>query len=103
MLYRVAQAALSNVVQHAKASRVEVRVCKRPGAVRLEIKDDGIGFSLDDGFPSTQRERLGLLGMKERLEMVGGTFNLDSEPGRGTTIGAEIPLGRSRGRARAEG
>ncbi len=99
VLYRVAQSALANVVQHAKASRVEVRIHKHSGVVRLQIKDDGIGFSLDGGSRATQPEGLGLLGMQERLEMVGGTFNLQSTPGHGTTIRAEIPLGRRSGRA----
>jgi signal transduction histidine kinase len=92
VLYRVAQAALANIARHAKASRVEVRIHKRLSALRLEIKDDGIGFSLDGGFPAKPRQRLGLLGMQERLEMVGGTLNLQSAPGRGTALRAEIPL-----------
>ena len=97
VLYRVAQAALTNIAQHAKASRVEIRMHKFAGAVCLEIKDDGIGFSLSSGSPGKPHQRLGLLGMKERVGMVGGTFSLESAPGRGTTIRAEIPLGNSNG------
>ena len=92
VLYRVTQAALTNVAQHAKASRVKVRIQKLREAVRLEIEDNGKGFRWKripwPGGTST----LGLLGMKERLEMVGGSFAVDSVPGRGTTIRAEIPL-----------
>jgi PAS domain S-box-containing protein len=103
VLYRVAQAALANIVQHAKASRVEVSIQKRPGKVRLEIKDDGIGFSMGPGFQDLPPKHLGLLGMRERLEMAGGAFSVESAPGRGTTIRAEIPLGFRRGRALAKG
>jgi PAS domain S-box-containing protein len=91
-LYRVVQAGLSNVAQHAKASRVAVRIQQCPRAVRLEIKDDGIGFVLGAGSPAKHGQRLGLLGMKERVEMVGGTFTIESAPGHGTTVRAEIPI-----------
>ncbi|MEI7936984.1 MAG: sensor histidine kinase [Verrucomicrobiota bacterium] len=93
VLYRVTQAALANVARHAKASRVKVRIQKRRGAVRLEIEDNGQGFRMEADSLAGRHEHLGLLGMKERLEMVGGNFAVDSTPGRGTTIRAEIPLG----------
>jgi PAS domain S-box-containing protein len=97
VLYRVTQAALSNVARHAKASRVKVRIQKRRGAVRLEIEDNGKGFRVEADSLAERHKRLGLLGMKERLEMVGGNFAVDSVPGRGTTIRAEIPLGNGDG------
>jgi len=93
VLYRVTQAALANVARHAKASRVKVRIQKRRGAVRLEIEDNGKGFRVEADSLAGRHKHLGLLGMKERLEMVGGSFAVDSMPGRGTTIRAEIPLG----------
>ena len=93
VLYRVTQAALANVARHAKASRVKVRIQRRHGAVHLEIEDNGKGFRVEADSMAGRRKRLGLLGMKERLEMVGGSFAVNSVPGRGTTIRAEIPLG----------
>jgi signal transduction histidine kinase len=72
---------------------VKVRIQKRRGAIRLEIEDDGKGFRMEADSLAGRHKRLGLLGMKERLEMVGGSFAVDSVPGRGTTIRTEIPLG----------
>ena len=93
VLYRVTQAALTNVVQHAQASRVKVTIHKcPPGGIRLKIEDNGKGFRVEEESLARQRKRLGLLGMKERVEMVGGTFSLRSAPGQGTTIRVEIPL-----------
>ena len=93
VLYRVTQAALANVARHAKASRVKVRIQKRRGAVRLEIEDNGQGFRMEADSLAGRHKHLGFLGMKERLEMVGGNFAVDSTPGCGTTIRGEIPLG----------
>jgi len=92
VLYRVTQAALTNVAQHAKASRAKVRIHNFPGRVRLEIEDNGKGFQVEGESLSKRHKHLGLPGMKERVEMVGGAFNLESAPGQGTTIRVEIPL-----------
>jgi signal transduction histidine kinase len=92
VLYRVAQEALTNVARHAKASRVEVVIQRIDRAVSMEIKDDGRGFQGDRVLPAGRSKRLGLLGMKERLEMVGGSFAVTSVPGEGTTVRAQIPL-----------
>jgi PAS domain S-box-containing protein len=95
VLYRVAQAALTNIALHAQASRVAVNIRKVPGAIRMEIKDDGKGFEVESLLRATRRQRLGLLGMKERVQMVGGSFGVESAPGRGTTICAQIPFGNA--------
>jgi len=92
VLYRVAQEALNNVARHAQASQVGVRIQKMDGAVSMKIKDNGIGFDTERTLYSKKNKRLGLLGMRERLEMVGGRFNVTSAPGRGTTVLAKIPL-----------
>jgi PAS domain S-box-containing protein len=92
VLYRVTQAALANVAQHAKASQVKVTINKYPGRLRLEIEDNGKGFRAEREFLAKQHKRLGLLGMKERVEMVGGTFGIESTPGEGTIIRVEIPF-----------
>jgi signal transduction histidine kinase len=92
ILYRVAQEALTNVSRHAQASRVEVDIQKLPDGVCMKIKDDGKSFKLERVLNAGGRKRLGLLGMRERLEMVGGSFDVESAPDKGTTVIAQIPL-----------
>jgi signal transduction histidine kinase len=97
ILYRVAQEALTNVARHAQASRVEVSIQKLPDCICMKIKDDGKSFQLERVLNVKGRKHLGLLGMRERLEMVGGHFGVESAPGKGTTIIAQIPPGKLRG------
>jgi signal transduction histidine kinase len=92
VLYRVAQEALTNVARHAQASRAEVKIQKLDGAVCMTIKDDGNGFQKELVLHAKKGKRLGLLGMRERLEMVGGKFSVISAPGKGTTVLAQVPL-----------
>lgn len=101
ILYRVAQEAINNVARHAEAGRVEVSVQKlADGGTCMKIKDDGKSFSLANVLNDRGRKRLGLLGMQERLEMVGGNFRVESAPGQGTTIIAQIPKGKPHVRRR---
>jgi two-component system, NarL family, sensor histidine kinase DegS len=93
VLYRVAQAALTNVAEHAHASRVNVKIAELPAAVCMEIQDDGRSFDVERVLLTRGRKRVGLLGMRERVEMVGGSFAVESNPDRGTTIRAQIPFG----------
>jgi len=95
VLYRVAQEALTNVAHHAHASRVDVSIQKRRDHVCMRIQDDGKSFDVAHTLRANGGKRLGLLGMRERLEMVGGSFDVVSEPGHGTTIEAQIPLGHA--------
>jgi signal transduction histidine kinase len=95
VLYRVAQEALTNVGNHAKASRVDVTISTTPTGVALAVKDDGKSFSPERILRSKRLGRLGIVGMRERIEMVGGTFKIDSSPGHGTLITAEIPCKRT--------
>ena len=92
VLYRVAQEALVNVAKHAQASVVNVSIQKLRGTIRLEVKDDGKSFEVQRVLSTKGNKGLGLLGMRERVEMVGGRFAVESAPGRGTTIRAEIPF-----------
>lgn len=92
VFYRVAQSALANVAQHAKASRVTVSIRKVQGDVRMEVTDNGRGFEMEQVLFTKRHQRLGLLGMRERMEMVGGCFTVESTPGRGTTIRAQVSL-----------
>ena len=91
MLYRVAQEALTIVARHAEAGRAAVHIKQLPNAVRIQIKDDGRAFDVERLLHSRKNKRMGLLGMRERVEMVGGKFTVESRPGRGTTIIAQIP------------
>jgi signal transduction histidine kinase len=95
VLFRVAQEALTNVSRHAKASRVEVTLQKLPEAIRIQIKDNGKSFQVQQVLMARGAKRLGLLGMRERLEMVGGSFEIQSAPGQGTAVTAQIPLRKS--------
>jgi signal transduction histidine kinase len=99
VLYRVAQEALTNVARHAQASRVEVILQKLPDCICMKICDDGKSFPVERVMGAGGGKRLGLLGMRERLEMVGGRFNVESAPGKGTTIIAQIPPGKAGGRS----
>jgi signal transduction histidine kinase len=92
VLFRVAQEALTNVVRHARASQVKLSICAIPGAIRMEIADNGRAFAVEKTLRARNPKRLGLIGMKERVEMVGGTLEIESNPGRGTVVRAEIPF-----------
>jgi signal transduction histidine kinase len=92
VLYRVTQEALTNVGRHAHASRVDVSIQKLPRAVGLTIQDNGKSFQVERVLHAKRNNRLGLLGMRERVEMVGGSLRIESAPGQGTTIHAEIPF-----------
>jgi signal transduction histidine kinase len=91
MFYRVVQAALTNVAQHAHATLVKVTIQKTPRTIHLKIADNGKSFQVEHVLYS-KKKRLGLLGMRERVEMVGGRFSIESVKGMGTTIGAEVPI-----------
>jgi signal transduction histidine kinase len=95
VLYRVAQEALTNVARHAQASLVQVRIRKIPDAIRMEVADDGRSFQVQRVLSARTNKRLGLLGIRERVEMVGGSFAIESAPGRGTTLRAQIPFKRA--------
>lgn len=89
-LYRVVQEALTNVLRHAEAKRVSLVLQRSPLGVVAVIEDDGKGFEFEQG--SAVGGRLGLLGMRERLELVGGALTLESALGSGTTVIARVPL-----------
>jgi signal transduction histidine kinase len=92
VLYRVAQEALGNVSRHARANRVDLSIRKHGDSVSMLIKDNGRSFDVQKVLQGRKRKGLGLLGMRERVEMVGGTFTVVSVPGTGTTIRADIPF-----------
>jgi signal transduction histidine kinase len=87
-IYRIVQEALNNVVRHAHATQVDVLLQHREDCLALIIEDDGVGF---DPAVALKSERLGLYGMRERAEMLGGKLTLESSAGRGATILVEVP------------
>jgi signal transduction histidine kinase len=92
-LYRVAQEAFTNIQKHAQASCVQVGLHFAGEEASLRICDDGCGFDAAAWLQHPERleEGYGLRGMRERLELVGGSFHLQSQPGRGTQLSVTVP------------
>jgi len=91
-VFRAIQEALANVREHASATNVSVRVRARRSAIEVQIVDDGMGFEVERALAkAAQRGRLGLVGIGERVRMVGGTFELESTPGGPTTMKLTLP------------
>jgi signal transduction histidine kinase len=91
-LYRIVQEALTNVARHAQATQADVILERRGDRLILIIEDNGVGFDPDVAVPG---DRLGMVGMKERAEMLGGDLEVESEIGKGTTILVEVPYAHS--------
>ena len=89
-LFRIAQEALTNAIRHAEADEISVVLDRREGRLRLVVEDDGRGF---DPEAAEGNQRLGLVGMRERVEILGGTLLVESSPGSGTTVVVEAPVG----------
>ncbi|MDE1168717.1 MAG: transporter substrate-binding domain-containing protein [Pseudomonas sp.] len=87
-LFRILQEALTNVMRHAQAHTVDISLKLEQGWLTLTISDDGVGFALTAARPAS----FGLVGMRERVLMLGGTLLLDSEPGEGTALSVRLPL-----------
>jgi len=87
-LYRIVQEALTNVTRHAQATRVDVILERRNDSILVIVEDNGIGF---DAALAYNKDRLGLVGIRERIEMVGGNLTIESIIGRGTTLVVEVP------------
>jgi two-component system, NarL family, sensor histidine kinase DevS len=87
-LYRIVQEALTNVIKHSRASRVSVLITRKRDSVAAVIEDDGVGFS-----PELVRDGgLGIVGMRERIALLDGRLTVESEPERGTSLVAEVPV-----------
>ena len=94
-LFRIVQEALSNVVQHAKADRVSVRLEIDLDTLTVTIKDNGIGFDMEQVLHDPEKwDHFGIRGILERAKLVGGEATIDSKKGRGTTIIVTVPLGK---------
>jgi PAS domain S-box-containing protein len=93
-LFRVVQESIYNIARHAEAKNASLSIQFKKDVIIISVKDDGSGFDVEEAMSSKQRPRgLGLLGMKERVELFNGTFDIRSHPGKGTEIYIEIPTG----------
>ncbi len=91
--YRVVQGTLTNVVRHARAQHVWIELHEREDELQIEIRDDGVGFDVSAVWQrAMQRGSFGLMGMQERVKLVGGQLTVESVAGQGTTIRARFPL-----------
>jgi signal transduction histidine kinase len=89
-IFRVAQESLTNVTRHARASAVRMNLQVRDDSCMLEVCDDGCGFAPD----GVERNKFGLVGMRERVEMLGGEFSIASAPGEGTALRVRLPAAK---------
>jgi two-component system sensor histidine kinase DegS len=93
-LFRVVQSALNNVARHAEATHVVVKIEKHPQGLCLEVQDNGKSFEVERILLSKRFKRLGLVSMRERVEMLGGSLQVESAPGKGTTVRGIVPFGK---------
>jgi PAS domain S-box-containing protein len=92
-VYRIVQEALTNIARHAGATHASIRISREPKALRCSIRDDGVGMSIDRVTAGASGRRgLGLLGIRERLDALGGKFKLRSRPGGGTELLVTVPI-----------
>jgi signal transduction histidine kinase len=91
-LYRFAQEALTNIARHARATGIEMTLRKDQDVIVLAVSDDGLGFVAPDFNEDTHTPAAGLVGMKERLEMVDGHLTIESAPGKGSRLTAVVPF-----------
>jgi PAS domain S-box-containing protein len=92
LCFRIALEALTNILRHAKAKNVLLELKKTGDRLHMCIRDDGIGFDVADTEKRVERDRLGLIGMRERASEVGGTFECKSVPGQGAEVDAVLPI-----------
>ena len=91
-LYRVAQEAVNNIIKYAKTKKVAVQLFYKDGKIKFDIQDEGKGFNLEKNYQDTKILKMGIRGMKERIESLGGTFTLQSAPKKGTRIEIILPV-----------
>jgi signal transduction histidine kinase len=91
-VFRIVQESLNNIAKHAAASQVAITLEKTPHAIKLVVHDDGCGF-----VPAAARkpQSLGLMGLRERAQLLGGSVVIDSAPGKGTRVEVSIPVNRT--------
>ncbi|MFQ6013846.1 MAG: histidine kinase [Anaerolineae bacterium] len=95
VLFRITQEAMNNVVKHAEARNVKVRLGREDAKLTLMVEDDGRGFNVEEVLKRSDKEtRLGLFGIEERTALLGGTFTIESKVGQGTRLRVSIPYGQ---------
>ncbi|HEY1689528.1 MAG TPA: GAF domain-containing protein [Solirubrobacteraceae bacterium] len=97
-IYRIVQEALTNALKHGQARRAVIEVQEQGELLSIDVRDDGRGFD-----PAARSDGFGLLGIRERVELLDGTMRLDSAAGRGTTVSVTLPVARRAGAAQASG
>ena len=95
-LFRVVQEAITNVARHAHAKHLDISLLRRGDLLLVEVSDAGRGFDIDR-LDASGREHVGVLGMRERVALIGGKLTLRSQPGQGTTVTIEVPIGEAVG------
>ena len=94
-VFRMTQEAITNIASHSRAESVYINLEFKDRSIAVQVEDDGIGFNLLEVLSSAhEKESMGLLGMKERAELLGGTLSIDTQPGKGTRVIIEIPCDR---------
>ena len=94
MIVRCAQEAMTNIARHSSADAALVQCARRDGRITMEIEDDGDGFDVAAlGKPDEKGRGWGLLGIRERVELLGGTAKIESSPGEGTLVTIDVPAG----------
>ena len=91
-IFRIAQEALNNIAKHSKAEWVDITLSNDGNGIELAISDDGVGMNLDQILQTSTARSLGLTSMRERAELTGGSFSIESTPGEGTTTRAFWPI-----------
>jgi signal transduction histidine kinase len=92
-VFRAVQEAVSNVVRHAKAEKVLIEIAEERGILTIDVEDDGEGFDpAEVGGPQATGRGLGILGLHERMELIGGTAKVTSSPGAGTRVSLRVPM-----------
>ncbi|MEE9465838.1 MAG: sensor histidine kinase, partial [Candidatus Neomarinimicrobiota bacterium] len=93
VIYRILQESLTNIMRHAQATKVDIAVSETGGLITIVIKDDGQGIA---HHKNNGGDSFGLIGMRERVNYLGGRFEISGSPGKGTTVTAVIPNSRER-------
>jgi two-component system sensor histidine kinase DegS len=91
VIYRVLQECFQNISRHSRAKNINVLLTSTDTLIRLSVEDDGIGFKVDEGLG--RRNCFGLLGMRERVYLIGGVFSIESTPNRADSEASENPIG----------
>ncbi|HSQ38692.1 MAG TPA: histidine kinase [Anaerolineales bacterium] len=94
VLYRVAQEGLTNILRHSKATQVRLSLSIENTNLKMSMEDDGVGFDPARNYPRDNQRHLGLISMRERAEILGGSLEVYTAPGQGTTVDVSIPLHR---------